>query len=62
MAETGMPRQEVRKICDVCPTWRRLLAAGAGIPGYAESGGTLILELPAVPVRSLADYAIGSPS
>ena len=41
---------------------RSILAAGAGVPEHAESGGALILELPAVPVRPLADYTIGAGS
>ncbi len=41
---------------------RSILAAGAGLPEHAGPGSALILELPAVPVRPLADYAIGSPS
>ena len=39
---------------------RSILAAGPGIPDPAEPGSALILELPAVPVRPLADYAIGA--
>jgi Mu transposase, C-terminal domain len=39
---------------------RSILAAGAGVPEPADPGGTLILELPAVPIRPLADYAIGA--
>ena len=35
------------------------LAAGAGLPAKAAAGDALILELPAVPVRPLSDYAIG---
>ena len=38
---------------------RSILAAGAGLPGAASPGGALILQLPAVPVRPLSDYAIG---
>jgi hypothetical protein len=39
---------------------RSILAAGAGVPGpRVPAGDALILDLPAVPVRPLADYAIG---
>jgi transposase len=38
---------------------RSILAAGAGVPGPRRAGDALALDLPAVPVRSLADYAIG---
>jgi hypothetical protein len=38
---------------------RSILAAGAGVPGPRRAGEALALDLPAVPVRSLADYAIG---
>ena len=39
---------------------RSILAAGAGLPGrQVPAGDTLILDLPTVPVRPLADYAIG---
>jgi transposase len=38
---------------------RSILAAGAGVPGPRPAGTALALDLPAVPVRSLADYAIG---
>jgi hypothetical protein len=39
---------------------RSILGAGAGVPGLtAEPGDALVLDLPAVPVRPLADYAIG---
>jgi transposase len=38
---------------------RSILAAGAGVPGPRAAGTALALDLPAVPVRSLADYAIG---
>jgi len=38
---------------------RSILAAGAGLPARTGPGGALILELPAVPVRPLWDYAIG---
>ena len=39
---------------------RSILAAGAGAPQPAAAGDALALDLPAVPVRPLADYAIGS--
>ena len=38
---------------------RSILAAGAGTAQPADAGDALVLELPVVPVRSLADYAIG---
>ena len=39
---------------------RSILGAGAGVPGLtAEPGDALVLDLPVVPVRPLADYAIG---
>ncbi len=39
---------------------RSILAAGAGVPEpQVLAGDALILDLPAVPVRPLADYAIG---
>ncbi len=39
---------------------RSILAAGAGVPGpRVPAGDVLVLGLPAVPVRPLADYAIG---
>jgi hypothetical protein len=37
---------------------RSILAAGAGAPQPRTAGDALILDLPAVPVRPLADYAI----
>jgi hypothetical protein len=37
---------------------RSILAAGAGTPEPGPAGDALVLELPVVPVRSLADYAI----
>jgi Mu transposase-like protein len=37
---------------------RSILAAGAGTPQPAPAGGALILQLPMVPTRSLADYAL----
>jgi transposase len=39
---------------------RSILAAGAGAPQPAAPGDALALHLPAVPVRPLADYALGS--
>jgi transposase len=39
---------------------RSILAAGAGAPQPAAAGDALTLGLPAVPVRPLADYAIGA--
>ena len=39
---------------------RSILAAGPGTADPRPAGDTLILDLPAVPVRPLADYAIGS--
>jgi transposase len=39
---------------------RSILAAGAGAPEPATAGDALALDLPAVPVRPLADYALGS--
>jgi transposase len=40
---------------------RSILAAGAGVPEpKVPAGDPLVLDLPAVPVRPLADYAIGS--
>ena len=39
---------------------RSILAAGAGAPQPAAAGDTLAPGLPAVPVRPLADYAIGN--
>jgi hypothetical protein len=42
---------------------RSILAAGAGVPEPGTAAGdALVLALPAVPVRPLADYAIGAPS
>jgi transposase len=38
---------------------RSILAAGAGAPQPAVAGDALTVDLPAVPVRPLADYAIG---
>jgi Mu transposase, C-terminal domain len=39
---------------------RSILAAGGGLPLPQAAGDRLAVELPAVPVRPLADYAIGS--
>jgi transposase len=40
---------------------RSILAAGAGVPGpKVATGDALALDLPVVPVRPLADYAIGA--
>lgn len=40
---------------------RSILAAGAGVPEpKVAAGDALTLDLPAVPVRALADYAIGA--
>ena len=39
---------------------RSILAAGAGVPEPKAAGDALVLGLPAVPVRPLADYAIGA--
>jgi len=41
---------------------RCILAAGAGTADPRSAGDALVLELPVVPVRSLADYAIGGQS
>ena len=41
---------------------RSILAAGAGTPQPRPPGDALVLELPVVGVRSLADYAIGGQS
>jgi hypothetical protein len=38
---------------------RSILAAGAGIASPREAGDALVIELPIVPTRPLADYAIG---
>jgi hypothetical protein len=37
---------------------RSILAAGAGTPQPSTAGDALVLELPAVPVRPLSDYAM----
>lgn len=37
---------------------RSILAAGAGTPNPRHAGGALVIELPAVPTRSLDDYRI----
>jgi len=39
---------------------RSILAAGAGLPLPRAAGDPLRVDLPAVPVRPLADYALGS--
>jgi hypothetical protein len=39
---------------------RSILAAGTGAPQPRMAGDALTLGLPAVPVRPLADYAIGA--
>lgn len=39
---------------------RSILAAGAGTPQPSPAGEALVLQLPVVPQRSLADYAIGT--
>ena len=39
---------------------RSILAAGAGIADPRPAGDVLALDLPAVPVRPLAGYAIGA--
>jgi hypothetical protein len=41
---------------------RSILAAGTGTPDPRPAGDALVLELPVVGVRSLADYAIGGQS
>lgn len=41
---------------------RSILAAGTGVPRPTAPGEALIVPLPVVPVRSLADYAIGDGS
>lgn len=41
---------------------RSILAAGAGTAQPRPAGDALVLELPVVPVRSLADYALGGQS
>jgi hypothetical protein len=38
---------------------RSILGAGAGLPARTGPGDALVLQLPAVPVRPLSDYAIG---
>ena len=40
---------------------RSILAAGTGTPQPTAAGDALVLELPVVPTRSLADYAIDAP-
>jgi hypothetical protein len=39
---------------------RSILAAGAGAPAPRPAGDALALDLPAVPVRSLSDYAVSA--
>jgi len=39
---------------------RSILGAGAGLPAQAAAGDALVLQLAAVPVRPLSDYAIGA--
>ena len=39
---------------------RSILAAGSGTADPRPAGDALVLDLPAVPVRPLADYAIGA--
>jgi transposase len=41
---------------------RSIIAAGLGVPRPSAPGDALIVNLPLVPVRSLADYAIGERS
>jgi hypothetical protein len=41
---------------------RSILAAGAGTPEVSPAGDALVLELPAVPVRPLSDYAMDATS
>jgi hypothetical protein len=41
---------------------RSIIAAGTGVPRPAAPGEALIVELPLVPTRSLADYGIGEGS
>jgi hypothetical protein len=36
-----------------------IVAAGEGVPRPTEAGQALIIDLPVVPTRSLADYAMG---
>ncbi|MGQ0679230.1 MAG: hypothetical protein ACT4OM_06180 [Actinomycetota bacterium] len=38
---------------------RSILAAGAAVPTPTEPGQPLGTQLPAVPTRSLSDYAVG---
>lgn len=39
---------------------RSILAAGVGTPRPTDAGDALVIDLPAVPTRPLADYAIGA--
>ena len=41
---------------------RSILAAGTGVARPRQPGDALIVDLPAVAVRSLGDYAIGTES
>jgi hypothetical protein len=41
---------------------RSILAAGSGVPRPRRPGDALIVDLPAVSIRSLSDYAIGGES
>jgi transposase len=41
---------------------RSIIEAGLGVPRPTQPGDALIVDLPAVPVRSLSDYAIGERS
>lgn len=41
---------------------RSILAAGKGVPKPSKPGEALVVELPKVPVRRLADYATGGAS
>ncbi len=38
---------------------RSILAAGHGVPRPARPGEALVVDLPKVPVRRLAEYATG---
>jgi len=40
---------------------RSILAAGAGTPQPSPAGDAMVLDLPVVPTRPLADYAIDTP-
>jgi Integrase core domain len=41
---------------------RSILAAGSGLPEPRAAGDALVIDLPTVPVRSLADYAVETTS